>query len=186
MQYPKGLFYARPEVKVLTGIGASTVSTSGVIATQSNMAQGSAINQRVGDRVKPLRFNANISFTVADTTNFCRYVIFQWKPDTALDAPAITDLFSDSTYPWVSVHRAAALSRSKMKILYDKTVALSTAGPQCLQLSVNLDLSKLPMIEYGAGATTGRNQIYVGIFSDSVAVTHPGYTVSSAFYFQDA
>lgn len=184
MRAPVGLSKIRPEVKAVAGAVATTASTAGFVGPIAQPAQGVAINQRLGDEIKMLKFEGNIEFTVADATNVVRLVIFQWYMDDVLDIPALSDIFENTTYPWVSVHKLSAKTRRKYKILYDRAVALSTSNSN-MQISCNLDLTSCRKTEFTAGATTGKNILYYAIVSDSVAVTHPGYTFSTALYYQD-
>ena len=170
----------------LAGVSASTTA---VVAGFAQPAQGSAIGQRVGDRIQPMALYGHYTFAVADTTNVCRLTIFQWLPDSTYDAPSSTGvdiLDNAASFPWLSNFTVDPKKRRKFIVLYDKIHALSQQGPAVEKADFNIKSKQFAPVEFTqAASTTGTGQLYYMYSSDSVAVSHPTLTLYSTYKWRD-
>lgn len=158
-------------------ISASDVSTVGTMAAIAQPAQGTAYNQRVGDRIKPMQLYGNVLMTVGDHSNVCRFILFQWFPDNNFDAPSMAnDIFSQgASMNWMSPFIQDPRKRRKFRVLVD--IIRPTAyygGPGQALVKFNIPASRMAPIQFTpASATTGEGFIYYIEVSDSGVATHP-------------
>lgn len=175
----------------------------GVIISQlTNMAQGVADNQRVGDEatLKWLRvhmFFSNQAGATANPYTFFRVVIFQYHRSD--NAPQIAELFlvssanGGATYGTFSSRNIDYMGI--YNVLYDKTIktvqgaanaanyGANSSYAQELQIRVPLKYAKRK-IQYLAASTTSTNGIYILITTGQVSTaTDPvtAYTATVGF-----
>jgi len=153
----------------------------------SSIAQGDSINQREGDRIEPTLLT--MKFQVSHTFSFdvSRVILFQWKPDTAVDAPDMSKILeipstAQSVYsPYVQMK----VKRDKFKVLKDMTFSNTqgTAG-QNFTRTVNIKKFMSKYINYNtAPATSGKNLIFCLALSNA-QVASAGPTFNKVVYLQ--
>lgn len=116
----------------------------------------------------------------ADDSNWCRLIVFKWKPNTATSTPdASADQIirnNGTAAAWMGFPHWE--QRQQFKILFDKTYYVSSATTDSdsrTQVPVNIALSakKLGRSHYGENVASGTDHIYLLHVSDSGVVAHP-------------
>jgi len=146
-----------------------------LLSQWSLINQGDTVNLRNGDRIQPtsLEVNFRMTFGIAPS-QIARVMIIQWKPDNGVDAPFMNKILSTSGTDY-SVHSPLIQSkvlRSKFAVLYDRTIPnLNSVTGSAYAFRVKIKKFSGKYIYYNAGATTGKNQIYVLAFSDTTVAS---------------
>lgn len=142
--------------------------------------QGDGYDQRDGDHInlKMLEYKYNIN--VGDTTNIVRHIVFKWGDDNSVTVPTSADIFQNTTYAvWQSPLNYQNLQNKKLKVLYDKTYALSEQGHVAQtgtkQIHFKLYGRRLHgnRLRFNQGATNGTGMLYDCFISDSGFSPYP-------------
>ncbi len=166
---------------------SSSVGVAGLLTNLSSITQGDSGSERVGDSIKPHFLELNLSVIIADTTNVCRVSLIQWKQDSADATPTLDDIFSTTTAANAPHQPFEYAGRMNFKVLGDKMVSLGVEGPNVRLIRFRIPASKmLSLINFDEGAATGRNKIYMVLWSDSGAVTHPVFTGVARLLYSDS
>lgn len=171
--------------KLSTSNGPQTVDSTGTVTCLSIITQGDSDEERIGDQLYLRSIQIMWNAEIADTFNYLRLIIFQWFPqvtDTQNSPPTIANniLFAGTSaqenYNMPYYHD----SRYLFRILYDKTVTVSTDFP-CTKRFVHTITKgfKRKLQYFASSSTNGMNQIFVLKISDSTAASHP--EINSAF-----
>lgn len=161
--------------------GATSTSTAGV-GCLTNIPQetsGALDTVREGDEVYIKSFQCRLYFTVADTYNVFRFILFQWNQD---DTPVLADILQNTTYPLTAQYRKD--TNRHYKILADKTIVVDTYNPT-KYYKFNIIRGFKRRIKFDAGTTTGQNKIYFLNVSDSGVASHPSYYMQSTVNYMD-
>lgn len=151
-----------------------------ILTKLSAIAQGNTVNTREGDRLEPVSLSVNMIHATASIFNYSRFIIFQWKPDDAVEAPTQAKVleYAGTAYSITSPLIQEAVDRKKFKVLKDFIVmnnSNTTTGAVHRQLSISKFNNKF--IYYNTGATTGKGQLYMLSFANT-AIATAGPTVS--------
>lgn len=171
------------------------VSTTGSfqILTSINGSTQPTREQRDSAKVELKQLQFRWHANVADSTNKLRIIVFQWKPDTVIDAPSsvneILEVNGGSVTGDPYVFDKA--QRSKFNVLYDREMFMNTTDRSYLGGHVVINNTKrskmLNYVHYtSVTANTGKNHLYMMLLSDSGATSHPGYTFNGVVTFYDA
>lgn len=171
-----------------TSDSATGIGFSGFASSLCTPAQGDTDTTRDGDRIHIERVWFHYGWSNGDNTNVVRVILFQWFPNSA---PAVSDILlhtGSAQAPWSDFNWD---NRQEYKILYDKTWYLSAyynGGAKVKGLSKPLIIKNgfRRNLQFQAGATTGTNQIYKLILSDSGAVPNPLFNSWSRIEFTDS
>lgn len=133
--------------------------------------QGDGEKQRIGDTVEPIKIWARYTLdtNAIATFRYVRFMIFQWRPDNAIDAPDnLNKLFEGPTDP-NSDYIYDASARKKFRVLYDKFHHLPPTAlyDNPIVRTINIPRKKLSKVRFADGATTGRNCLYYMIVGNS-------------------
>jgi len=149
-------------------------TTTGSFNDITSIGAGSGANTRSGSKITIRKIRLYWNCTIGDVTNFCRFVLFFWRPSSTSDTPSNGELFFETgaVTPWNSPFQGVTPSR--FQILFDHTVALDAAhivknGTIILN---NIDHT----VGYDNGVSTGPGHLYLCMISDSAAVPHPNMT----------
>jgi hypothetical protein len=155
-----------------------------IITDATQISTGTTYTTRVGNKIRVVRCEYNMLFTVADTTNVVRMIIFQWLGNSVMTGvPDWTDIldYGTSGVPTTDRDLVSLPVRSRNQDLYDilddKIMLMSAYRPQVMARGVVHP--NLKNVFFDASSNLGKNHIYVLLASDSTAVTHP--TVSGEF-----
>lgn len=183
-QYVKSQLSADEELKHYpTVIAPTALSTTGVVQDLSVITQGTTSLTRVGDEVRAQSLDFTVGFIAGDATNFCRCTIIEWKMNDSNDAVTLSDVYSNYlNNPALS--QISPTKPNRFRIIYDKTVSVSTAGDGAAIIRGHLKLNHA--ISYNLGANSGIGHLYMLLSSDSSAVVHPTYSVDADFAYSDA
>lgn len=142
------------------------------LAQWSSIAQGGTTSQREGDRIEPVKLIMNFDMYFGGVAQaVSRVIIFQWKPDTAVDAPSLAKILSvtATNYAYLSPYVQTRVLRSKFKVLYDRTFDnQNSIANSSYTYQVELTKFSAKYITYNTGTTTGKNQIFIVGLSDQV------------------
>jgi hypothetical protein len=180
-----------PQVKFVDNPQSVAVSNIGTILAPgiTNVTQGVGVSQRTGDTLfyKELFLNYNAVAINADIFSSLRVIVFQWKPNTSLVIPTVTDILQTanifSMYDWQF--------SSQYIIIYDKihnfagvAAAPSSSGNQ--SYFGKIDLSRAgKRVEFSPGAVSASNELFILVISDSVAVPFPQFTCISRITYSE-
>lgn len=149
----------------------------------SDPAEGTASNEMIGDSMNFINLSYKFHFRVADTTNFIRFVIFQWYADNATDTPQWNQIFQFHTagnptdqYELMSPYVIGSGNKAALfKILIDEQFYLDADNSvQMIEGFINKGVRKrIGNLAVPASPSTGTNKIYLMLVSDSGAVSHP-------------
>lgn len=159
----------KEEVKNLDTTLTSEFAVAGYIHPCSDVQIGTAYNQRIGSRITMLgiEIKAEIAYASADNSNFVQYKLIRWKDK---GTPAIGDIVSDTTHPYVSF--TSINSTDKIETLRTGMIALNDQRPTT-SLHLYVDL-KGKMAKWLAGTNTrDYGQLYLLLVSDSTAAPSP-------------
>lgn len=157
------------ELKHRTFAFDSTVDLTMSFLSISNITQGDTDANRQGSVISPKSVELNLSFNSVDTFNLLRIIVFQWYLDDGDDGPSQPDI-TDYNHP---LGLPAFHERKNFRVLYDKLLAGSdTASNEILVIRKKIK-KKMRKIYYDGGLTTGKNNIYLALQSDSGVATHP-------------
>jgi len=169
---------------------SGSVSTVPSVTAVSNWPNGTGVNQRTGDCsfFRKMFLNYGIATQNADIYSTVRVMVVQWHPNTSLVVCAASSVLQNATnifsmYDW-------NLS-SQFTVLYDRIHFLSglataptNSGYQ--GFSGEIDLSRgRKRIEFANGLTTGSEQIFIILLSDSSIAPYPVLTGWSRITFCD-
>lgn len=193
----KRILGVRTETKYLdVATAASTVSTTPGVFSLTLIPQATVNatdSVREGDRVYLKKLYIRGTWFTGDTTQICRLIFFQWKPNSAASPGNILTNGPSGTID-VNSHYVHD-NRQMYKILWDKTFLLEgngsaatapvTTGTQKrFQLILNRGL--LRQLQFAQGTTVSSNAVYFLSISDSAAVTHPTLNMMTRVMFTDS
>lgn len=185
----KQILHGNLELKTADEGGAPTVSNVPTVSKWFALAQGVGNSQRIGNQIDCSHMELSYELTTGDTTNVLRIIVFQWREDDIAIGPVYTDILyrPNSSVPYTNALYNFD-NRGSYKILYDKKHFID-ADNDVVSAFGHKKYIKIPhsKIDFnGAGATTGKNMIYVLSVSDSAAAAHPGFINQSRLYYRDA
>lgn len=163
-----------------------SVSTSGLLVDLSQISEGSANGERSGLAIRPKELSFHYENLTTDATNKTRIMIVIWRDDTAQNNATLAQIYQDVTNALPLSPYHFANYPSKFQVIYDKIHYLDLITDAVAGAKVVIR-KKLPaQIYFNAGATTGTNKIFLVMWSDSGAASHPTITLSGKFVYTDA
>ena len=173
----------RVETNKLNYALASTADTTPVVVQLFPQSQGDNEGERSGSNIYLKSVSIRINAICADSTNFVRFIVFQWFPDDTVDSPTSSTILENigslvSTYSYID--------RQKWDILWDKTFSLTLSGNACATAEKMItNLRERKAFFNPTSATTGKNQIFLLYYSDSAAVVHPSVNAYALLRYTD-
>ena len=148
------------------------------------------MNQCLGGSINLQSIQYRIKFTIGDTVNFLRFVIFQWYPDNTADAPSWEKIFQYHTLTlpfnmkdYLSPYVLDRGSTQTFKVLHDEMCTFDTDDPtQIFKGFINKGFKK----KLEEDATYGTNHIYMMFLSDSNISAHVTFDGFTRIRFTDA
>jgi len=143
---------------------------------------------RQGEEALVALMELRLNMIFADSTQNVRATIFQWIPNTSVQAPSVATIFqSGLTNPIVSGF-SIANNGPLFKVLYDKVYDMSSGGNGTITRNLrffgrNLAKKKL---DFATGTTAGYNHYFLCLFSDSAAIPNPTVNFYSRLIYKDA
>lgn len=171
---------------------AQNVSLTPTIIDLTAPANGTGSDQIIGSSFNLISLQFRLIFTKSDTTNYIRFVIFQWHPDGATDPPSWNQIFQYETagvpvslQQVVSPYVLGEGGTSVFKVLIDEQFYLDSDNPiQIFNGFINKGFRKT--LEANDSAQQGTEHIYIMYVSDSGAIGHPVMTGYTRARFTDA
>jgi len=170
---------SKMEKKWISSDYSSTVSNAATLIDLTSISVGNNAITRVGANITVKSFEMNCIFTLADTTNIIRMMIFEWIPSDTSDVPSSSELLLTSSSV---LSQTLPYKPSRFKILYDKNFVLDTYHP-ILENKLKLKLDH--QVSYDLSVDTGSRHIYLYLQSDSGASAHPGVAYDAVLKFVD-
>ena len=175
-----------------TAYVASAVSLTPAFTDITSPAEGTGMDQYTGGRIDIQSLQYRFVFTKSDTTNYIRYVIFQWFSDTTSDAPSWEKIMQNQTlgvpttlYDITSPYVLDRGSTSSFKILVDEQFYMDAENSiQLVKGFINKGFKKTA--EVYAPNSYGSNHIYLMYVSDSGVSTHPSISGFTRCRFLDS
>lgn len=163
-------------------------NTTGAFINISDIAQGDNDTDRVGDQIclKSVFGNYSLIAGSSGTLSVVRLIMFQWRMDNGAEAPALNDILFDTTnVPYLS---NTVVDCSKFKVLYDKMHYVGPVGGDVNMIARRFSLRNFnKKLQYTAGGTNGKNQIYMLVISNNVSgATCPNFYYHARLTFTDS
>jgi len=173
-------------------IAPFSVILTGTMGSLTSIAQGTTINQRVGDQIRLRGAYLNLTVTAAnaDITNQVRLLFFQWHPNLATGSPVIANILQTPTTNGVLSHPNVQF-QDQFTILFDRLFNLSgvTTAPTANSQHVIREqfiLPRRPVVNFMAGSSTNAsNTIWYLALSDSSIAPNPSLTFDLRMMFVD-
>lgn len=178
-----------------TGTLSFILTNSATTSLAASPTQGTAQNQRIGDKIRILSVKPRIAIQRGDTFNFIRLIVVCWRDTTT---PGVTDILQNTASPFDQLFSPLFrenLQNKKMIIMYDKLFSAVQTGLAMPNRGFDnygfLNLSffgkKLPMKnrEYQAASTVAQWKYYMVMISDSGAVPSPTVYMQTRMTFTD-
>lgn len=160
----------------------------------TNIAQGTTVNQRVGQNITARALSINgviaggqVNLATDDKVNTVRMVLALWDSTTA--TPLSANAATINSY----ISKEQSAGRGLIKKYMDKVITLSSSGRDSTgYLPVVKHIRKFikcrSYIRYTAsGSTTASRKLILSIITDSSVVPHPGFTQGfMTFFYEDA
>lgn len=179
-----------------TAYPPAAVSASPTFYDITDMAQGVDSNEMIGTSINLLSIQYRFVFSLADTTNYIRFIIFQWYGDMSVDVPSWSKIFQYhvagvpvSLYDYMSPYILSDGNKNRMfKILMDQRFYLDSDNPiQLFDGFINKGFRKnVGNVDLGGGSFGGVNKIYLMTVSDSGTVSHPALDGFTRIRFTDS
>lgn len=148
----------------------------------SNIPEGTAEGERIGDQIHVQSIELNFQWQVADSTNTVRAVIVKLR-DPGTDYLEASELFAQGT-AYATLSPFNYNNRKRYNILWDSgPMTLTTQDPQ-LTRRVNIS-PKFPVTFQSGSSLIGQNLIYMYLVSDSAVSTHPVFTGFAQIKYKD-
>jgi len=182
---------ARDEKYFDTTWVAVNVTTTLTIYSVTAIPQGNAQSQRIGDKVMPLRAKCLLQLygSSTDIQNFVRVILFRFKPNNAAGSfPLSTGVVLDHGASGVSAETNSPYSFANRDVF---TIVKDTIVPMCYNGANGVaewvfDAAFPPVATvFTAGLTTGANQLFLMLGSDSSAAPHPTVTGVFRLFYTD-
>lgn len=166
--------------------GPVNCGTTAAITDITTMVRGTAEGAFIGDEIMltgvELRYNLR---QVAASTEPCmaRFIIFQWKDDDAT-APLVGDILHDPTNDG---HVSNYLDSGRFKVLADRMFNLNenhVGGVTSKAGYIRKWKGFNKKVTFKAGASTGKNKIYLMSFGD-LTTNPPSLEFHSRIHYKD-
>lgn len=162
---------------------STSVSYSGSAIDISQVTVGDTDSTRSGDRLTIKSIHVRGNCYVADTGgNLIRVMLIQCLRTDSSTIPQVSNEILQSTVAGTVFAPFGSYAKDFAGYtwvpLYDTTLAVSDTGMNLQQFEIKIkpkDFKRKakPYIQYEGGAVTGVGKIYLVLYSDSSAVTHP-------------
>lgn len=175
-------------------VQASTTSdgATGNIVALTDIVQGQADTQRIGDTIQIKNIEYRFSWNASDAFNFGRLIMFRWKPFYGSTTPSVTKILQQLGSASTGVYSPLTHDqRDQFEVLLDVTTKGMTGvyevPSQMFRGRWTGPKSAKSNTQYLAGSTTNvSNGIYILHCTDSLVVTHPGFNYYFRVNYQDA
>lgn len=146
-------------------------------------AQGTEKDQLIGTELTLQSLQYHFTFKIGDSTNYIRYLILQWMPDSETDGPSWAQVFQYNTFgvptslaQIMSPYILDAGGTRNFKVLVDEQFYLDSDNPiQIVKGFINKGFRK--NIECNGDVQDGTGHLFLMYVSDS-AVSLPDPSIS--------
>lgn len=163
-----------------------------VVYMHGQMPQGDDNAMRTANSIKPTHLECKLALAFASTDSFnaIRVVIFQYMVDSSVSAPLTTGPVDQTQLAflgqaWAPYAFADPNQKDDYHIVYDKIHLVgganaATAGGLNQMQCIKISLKKLKKLLYPVAANQSAvGELWMAVYSDSAAVSHPSFEFSS-------
>jgi hypothetical protein len=184
------------------------VTTGGTVYRCTTIPQGVTNVTRVGDKLHlkrlSLRYNIQVGATgliaAADEFNTVRVIIFKWREDDGIFAPAINNILQGSSSAVSTNQHYNYDDKHLYKILYDKSHVVfntpiwngaavawyhGTEANYATPVAQVIKGGQLGRIEFDVNTSVGTGHLYILLCSDSAFAPNPTAEVTVAVEYDD-
>lgn len=174
-----------------TVLSAVDMNTTPAITDLFNPAQGDTDITRDGDECRLKRCQLRISVigtnsaaALADPTNICRIILFQWKVDSAIQVPNAGNIMNNTGDPLSMYNHDQSKNYKILKDwLFDvHQTPNDSKGSRTFRYSTR-KFSK--QVNFDSSSTGGINKLYLLYMSDSGVAQHPTLSLRGRVEFND-
>jgi len=165
----------------------SPIIDTGRIDPITDIPQGDTDQERDGDQLNIRSIEVNWAWAqptaLNDLSNLCRFIVFQWFPNTTPTIASILASTATTTGVLSPYHHD---NRFQFKILLDvkTTLGLNSGNSAMIYRKyIKGDLKR--KIQYITGGIAGQNKLYVVALSDSTVAAHPNLSFAIKVNYQD-
>lgn len=154
----------------------------------TTIAQGTASNSYIGQKVRIMYLQLMVQMIYADLTNMGTVIVFQTK---GLFSPAgsdMTNVFESTGNDSAPLSFPDRAYNDRFRVIARKTYGVSTNGPSNVIFKFKLKPHQFKYITSfnDASGTQEAGDLYVGIVSDSSITTPPQFNAQWRVYYKDA
>lgn len=161
----------------------ATVDSAGTVWKIPQPVYGTAPNNRIGDRIKYVKFDLNLFFLSSAETQF-RFIILQTIGFVStLATSAVLSAGVSTTVDITSMFRPGIIGRYCHVLVDEAFVMIPQASnaQRSMRLSLRLPVSNISFEPGGNDVFSG--QLYVIAISDSALAPHPGIEMATRLWF---
>lgn len=188
VQTVKRLIAYREEEKHFDSLQtAVTVDFSGNSYLISNIAQGTADGQRLGDAIDLKWIEGRIAWTLGTSPNKVRIIILQWHEMCVGGSPNVGSVLENLGTAVTYLQSYVWSNRKAFTVLRDKTYELETGVTTTAIDRFKIKSGFRKKIQYSAGSSTSmQNGIFIIVVSDDGVVTYPTFSHHTRICYSDA
>lgn len=169
-------------------LNPSAVGGGSPLLCLSNVPTGDDNYQRVGLKIKPTRLQFRYKLAGGDDFNVVRVIIFMFMNSDFGNTPTYETILQNLT-PNATLQPYRRGGKYKYKILYDTThVLVKDTFNYHITRNANMfakDWNHKDIMYSEAGSTSGTNNIWLAVLSDSNFTTHPKISFVSRLNYRD-
>lgn len=169
----------------------AVISNGSNLYDLTNIIQGTAQGQRVGDSIKVFKLSTEILFypnaaLLGADEYFIRVIVFEWKVDSAFAAPTASNVLEAASL----VTAASVLAqyrwdlRDNYRILFDSRLTHPT-NIAYGQMKIKIHKKLNTRIDFAPGTSQGTNKIYLLMLSDNNS-SPPQMMFNGRLFYKDA
>jgi len=172
------------------GSNINIMSTGTVLPGLVQVAQGTGVSARVGNRVyaEKLFLNFNIVQANTDITSQVRIMIWQWHPNSSFFTPTVLDFLEtvndvQSMYNWEFSDQADPIF-DQIYFLAGTATNPTTSSHAGFYGEIPLNRAR-KTLEFTGASALGANQFYLLVISDSLVAPFPVLDYTTRFVYRD-
>ncbi len=165
-----------------TIVGNFSADNAGVVSEISDIAVGSGVTDREGNRVYVKSISLHIELISADATQYVRFMLVNDRRPDGTTNPVIGQILQDTG---VNINISNLAWTRRFSYVLNKVVSFSDSGTRSYSAMFNIPINKT--MGFGS-STTGdyaQNSLWFVVISDSAASAHPSCRITTRIKFKD-
>lgn len=171
-RYVNSTINRKLETKYAFGYHTNEITSTATFVSLVSTAQGDDITERIGDEIDPrhLQIRGIVTPNSSGTAQFCRLIVFQWKPNRNDVAPtAATQIIYDGTNQ--PLHSPIRKYNPQFRLIADKKLhvpAVTSLEKSGTFYTITASAKKLSKIKWSTAASTqDTNHLYMMILGEN-------------------